>query len=67
MNNMYNVISEYAGKHEEYSHPFYLKAKEMIDAGDIDQQLKDKLALKLLRISNVGRDGFILKDFPRVV
>ena len=42
-------------------------AKEMIDAGDIDQQLKDKLALKLLRISNVGRDGFILKDFPRVV
>jgi len=67
MTGLYNNVSEFAGKQEEYSHPFFLKAKEMIDAGDIDQQLKDKLALKLLRVSNLGRDGFILKDFPRIV
>ena len=37
MHNMFKMVSEYAGKHEEFSHPFYLKAKEMIDAGDTDQ------------------------------
>ena len=25
------------------------------------------MALKLLRVTNTGRDGFILKDFPRIV
>ena len=49
------------------SHPFFMKAKEMLDAEDIDQQLKDRLALKLLRITNTSRDGFVLTDFPRVV
>ena len=42
-----------------------MKVKEMLDAGDNEQQVKDKIALKLLRLSNEGRDGFILTDFPR--
>lgn len=49
------------------SHPFFIKAKEMLDAGDLDQQIKDKLALKMLRITNTSREGFVLTDFPRVV
>ena len=49
------------------SHPFFIKAKEMLDAGDIDQQINDQLATKLLRVTNTSRDGFILTDFPRVV
>ena len=63
---VFKNISEYAGKSEEYNHPFFLRAKEMIDAGDIDQQLADKLALKVLRLTNTGREGFILTDFPRI-
>ena len=39
----------------------------MVDQGDIDQQIKDRVALKLLRLTNTGRDGFILTDFPRYV
>jgi adenylate kinase family enzyme len=37
----------------------------MLDAGDHEQLVKDKVALKMLRITNTGRDGFILIDFPR--
>ena len=37
----------------------------MLDAGDHDQLIKDKVALKMLRITNTGRDGFILVDYPR--
>ena len=60
-------IQNFAGKSEDFSHPFFLKVKEMLDAGDIDAQLTNKVALKLLRLSNTGRDGFILTDFPRMV
>lgn len=44
-----------------------MKVKEYIDNGDIDAQIRDKIALKLLRLTNTGRDGFILTDFPRNV
>ena len=37
----------------------------MLDAGDQDQLLKDRVALKMLRVTNTSRDGFILTDFPR--
>ena len=60
-------ISTFAGKSEDFNHPFFLKVKDMIDAGDVDQQIKDRVALKLLRLTNTGRDGFILTDFPRYV
>jgi len=60
-------ISQFAGKTEEFNHPFFLRVKEYVDAGDIDAQIKDKIALKLLRLTNTSRDGFIMTDFPRVV
>ena len=58
-------VQRFAGQSEELKHPFFLKVKDMLDAGDIDQLTKDKVALKLLRLSNTGRDGFIMTDFPR--
>jgi adenylate kinase family enzyme len=39
----------------------------MIDAEDFDAQLKDRLVLKLLRVTSATRDGFILTDFPNCV
>lgn len=60
-------IQQFAGKTEEFNHPFFLKVKEMLDNKDLDAQLQDKVALKLLRLTNTGREGFILTDFPRNV
>ena len=37
----------------------------MVDAGDESQLVSDKIALKLLRLTNNGKEGFILIDFPR--
>ena len=65
MQQVLSNISQYAGQHEEYNHPFFLKVKEMVDAGDESQLIKDKVALKLLRLTNNGKEGFILTDFPR--
>ena len=65
MTSVFANVQENAGKIDEMKHPFFLKAKDMLDAGDHAQQVKDKLALKLLRLSNGGRDGFIMTDFPR--
>ena len=67
MTQVFQNISALAGKSEDFNHPFFLKVKEMIDNGDVDQQIKDKVALKILRLTNTGREGFILTDFPRVV
>ena len=60
-------VSKFAGKTEEFNHPFFLKVKDYIDNEDVDAQIRDKIALKLLRLTNTGRDGFILTDFPRNV
>ena len=65
MTQVYSNVQKFAGT-QNMSHPFFQKAKEMLDAEDTDQQIKDKLALKMLRITNTTRDGFILTDFPRI-
>lgn len=36
----------------------------MVNAGDQDALLKEKIGVKLLRVTDTGRDGFILTDFP---
>ena len=66
MTQVFDNVQKFAGT-QEMSHPFFIKAKDMLDAGDIDQQIKDQLAIKLLRVTNATRDGFILTDFPRIV
>lgn len=37
----------------------------MLDAGDHDQLVADRVALKLLRLNNETKEGFVLTDFPR--
>jgi adenylate kinase family enzyme len=64
---VFDNIKEHAGKKSELMHPFYLKVKEMLEAGDRDQLLKDKIALKILRLQDTAQDGFILTDFPNDV
>ena len=59
-------IQKLAGQNE-FKHPFFIKVKEMLDAGDTDALIQEKVPLKLLRITNVARDGFVLTDFPRFV
>merc|ERR1712070_1330480 len=66
MSSVFANIQELAG-HNEFKHPFFVKVKEMLDAGDTDALIKERVALKLLRITNVARDGFVLTDFPNYV
>ncbi len=39
----------------------------MVNSGDHDALLKEKIGVKLLRVTDTGRDGFILTDFPNNV
>ena len=39
----------------------------MLDAQDADGLIKERVALKLLRVSNAAREGFILTNFPNYV
>ena len=66
MQQVFENVKKYAGS-QDMTHPFFLKAKEMLDQNDIDQQIKDQLAIKLLRITDQSSDGFVLTDFPRIV
>lgn len=67
MDNMLGTIQEFAGKQVEFGHPFFLRVKDMLDAGDHEALIKERVPLKLLRVSAAAREGFILSDFPRVV
>ena len=64
MNTVLQNVVEQAGKTEEFSHSFFLKVKDMINAGDGDALLQEKVYLKLLRLCSQAQDGFILTDFP---
>ena len=50
MNQVLQNIVEYAGKNDEFSHSFFLKVRDMINAGDADAMAKEKVHLKLLRL-----------------
>lgn len=60
-------VSEFATKLDEFKHPFFEKAKAIIDAGDKDAMVKNKLPIKLLRLTASAKQGFILTDFPKEV
>jgi len=44
-----NVAAE-AGRSEEFSHSFFLKVKSMVDNGDQEALLRERIPLKLLRL-----------------
>jgi adenylate kinase family enzyme len=58
-----NVVEE-AGKTEEFSHSFFLKVRDMIQAGDEDALLKERVHTKLLRLTATASHGFVLLNFP---
>ena len=64
MDDEFNKIKQYAGKNEDYNHPFFKKVKEILEAGDLDAISKEKLGAKLLRITDYAQEGFILNGFP---
>lgn len=63
---MQNVVNM-AGKNEEFSHSFFLKVRDMINAGDEDALLKERVYTKLLRLIPQAQHGFVLTDFPNSV
>jgi hypothetical protein len=58
-----NQVAEHAGS-DEFSHPFYLRVRDMVKAGDIEALYKEKIPLKLLRLTEAAQDGFVLMDYP---
>jgi hypothetical protein len=64
MQQLLGQVAEHAGTNEEFSHPFFLRVRDMIRAGDVEQIHKEKIPIKLLRLSAAAQDGFILTDFP---
>ena len=58
-----NVVDQ-AGKSEEFSHSFFLRVRDMINAEDFEGLVKERVHLKLLRLSAQTQNGFILTDFP---
>ena len=64
MDNEFEKIKDQTGKNEDYNHPFYNKVKEILQSGDRELISKEKIGVKLLRISEYAQDGFILHGFP---
>jgi adenylate kinase family enzyme len=64
MEQEFNNVKQYAGTTEEYDHPFYHKVKEILESGDQAYITREKLGVKLLRISEYAQEGFILNDYP---
>ena len=51
MKKLFQNVVEKTGKDERYSHQFFFKARDIIQAGDQDAIQKEKLALKFLRLT----------------
>ncbi len=65
MNQLLVNVVEQAGKTEEFSHSFFLRVRDMINAGDSDALTKERVHIKLLRLSSQTQNGFVLTDFPK--
>jgi len=61
-----NVAAQ-AGTSEEYNHRFFLRVRDMVNAGDHEGIHREKIPIKLLRLSAETQDGFVLTDFPNNV
>jgi adenylate kinase family enzyme len=64
MKQMLETVETHAGHTEEYNHPFFLRVRDMLQAGDDEGIIREKIPLKLLRLSAETQRGFILMDFP---
>ena len=48
----------------EFDHPFFHKVSEYVKANDHDTLIKEKIPIKLLRLSPSAQEGMVLIDFP---
>ena len=60
---MKNVAAKH-GEDPDFDHPFFEKVAELVRAGDQEKLIKEKIPLKLLRLTPAAQDGMILVDFP---
>ena len=67
VNQLYSNVVDNAGKHPAMQHRFFLRVKDILEAGDDDAIVREKIPLKLLRLTDTAQEGFILTDFPETV
>ena len=60
---MERIVTE-ADTNPEFSHSFFKKVRDMVVAGDVDMLHKEKIPLKLLRLTDAAQDGFVLLNYP---
>lgn len=48
----------------DYDHPFFDKIAEYYAAGDRDALIREKIPIKLLRLTPAAQEGLIMVDFP---
>ena len=64
MKQLLNEVAEQTGKNEEFNHRFFHRVRDMVRADDQDAILKEKIPIKLLRLTAATQNGFVLIDFP---
>lgn len=52
------------GENPDFQHPFFDKVGEMIRSGDREAIIREKIPIKLLRLTPSAQEGMILIDFP---
>ena len=60
---MENVAAKH-GEDPDFDHPFFEKVAELVRSGDQEKLIREKVPLKLLRLTPAAQDGMILVDFP---
>lgn len=53
-----------ANDNPDFDHPFFRKAAEYLRNGDKDAIIREKIPLKLLRLTPAAQEGLIMVDFP---
>lgn len=62
---MLKTVQEQAGKNEDFNHRFFMRVKDILDAGDEETLLKERIPLKLMRLTDATQEGFVMTDFPQ--
>ena len=48
----------------DFNHPFFDKVAEYVRDGDKDAMIREKIPIKLLRLTPAAQEGLVLVDFP---
>ena len=65
---MSTLVAEVESGNSDYQHPFYKQAYDIIKGEDEEKVsetiLKERIPLKLLRLSPEAQEGFVMCDYP---